>query len=285
MQATFSPLAFFGVLRLTGADAAVFLHRQLSNHIEDLQNNQACAATYNTAKGRVIANVLVLHHNEQFLLIAAADLCETLLKRLKMFVLRSQVQIEAAPDWTVYGGTWHSNTAADALQYPITAHENGLIVPLSANNALMLQHQNTTNQADSTAQATWFVREIHAGRPWVSQATSELCVAQMLNQHQLGAVHFKKGCYPGQEIIARAQYRGQVKRGLVRTSSHEACQLGAIIHSDGEEVGWVINQAAENGHFSQLCVIKHSAAAVPLQANGIALQVAQTWFDNHDSTV
>lgn len=276
-----SPLPFFGVIQITGEDAASFLHRQLSNHIEDLQANQACFATYNSAKGRVIANFLVVRYHDAFLIIASADLCDVLIRRLNLFVLRSKVKLTRSENQLVYGGTYADTHGVHALKFDVIDSENGLILPLSHNNSLTIKSISPNNRPSDADESTWFAREIHAGRPWISQATSELCVAQMLNQHQLGAIHFKKGCYPGQEIIARAQYRGQVKRGLVCTSSQHACSIGAGIIADGEEAGWVINQAEENGQWIQLCVIKHAAAGQSLYSNNTALTVTHIHFEDN----
>ena len=87
---TLCKLPFFGVAEVSGADAAEFLHSQLSNHILDLQPGEACFATYNSPRGRVLANMLVLHRADRFLLVMAADLLEATIKRLRMFVLRSK---------------------------------------------------------------------------------------------------------------------------------------------------------------------------------------------------
>ena len=101
MQTT--QLPFFAVIRATGSDAADFLHNQFSNDIKHLQANQACYATYNTPKGRVIANLIAQNTGSEILLALAADLAEAVVKRLKMYVLRAKVQFEILPDWGVAG--------------------------------------------------------------------------------------------------------------------------------------------------------------------------------------
>ncbi|WP_373762269.1 folate-binding protein YgfZ, partial [Neisseria dentiae] len=102
--------------------------------------------------------------------------------------------------------------------------------------------------------------EIESGYPWIAEASRETAVAQMLNQHTIGGVHFKKGCYPGQEIIARAQYRGQVKRGLAVLAAQSLEAPGVVLRHNGEEAGIIINSVpAENGSLC-LAVIKHAVA-------------------------
>ncbi|MBS5743352.1 MAG: folate-binding protein, partial [Neisseria sp.] len=96
-------LPFFGVVRVSGEDRASFLHGQLSNDINNLAIGQACYATYNTPKGRVLANMLVVNRGEDLLLIMAQDLTEAIVKRLRMFVLRAKVVFELMPDLAVSG--------------------------------------------------------------------------------------------------------------------------------------------------------------------------------------
>ena len=267
---TLCKLPFFGVAEVSGTDAAEFLHSQLSNHILDLQLGEACFATYNSPRGRVLANMLVLRRADRFLLVMAADLLEAMIKRLRMFVLRSKTVFHTDSTWQVYGQSG-ADTGADAAALKFAAEEgdNGLIIspaPLP--------------DADYPAAAeAWQAAEILQGRPWISQPTAESCVAQMLNQHLLGGVHFKKGCYPGQEIIARAQYRGQVRRGMAVCRSTQPVAVGSKVEADGEEVGIVINSAAHDGAFVLLAVIKHGAAGKALQAGGQALQTLKLLFE------
>ena len=276
---TLCKLPFFGVAEVSGADAAEFLHSQLSNHILDLQPGEACFATYNSPRGRVLANMLVLRRADRFLLVMAADLLEATIKRLRMFVLRSKTVFHTDSAWQVYGQSG-ADTGADAAALKFVAEEgdNGLITLVLAGGNRILLSSVPLPDADHPAEA-WQAAEILQGRPWISQLTVESCVAQMLNQHLLGGVHFKKGCYPGQEIIARAQYRGQVRRGMAVCRSAMPVAVGSKVEADGEEVGIVINSAAHDGAFVLLAVIKHGAAGKALQAGGQALQTLKLMFE------
>ena len=278
---TLCKLPFFGVAEASGADAAEFLHSQLSNHILDLQPGEACFATYNSPRGRVLANMLVLRRADCFLLVMAADLLEATIKRLRMFVLRSKTVFHTDSAWQVYGQSG-ADTGADAAALKFAAEEgdNGLITLVLAGGNRIVLSPAPLPDADHPATAeAWQAAEILQGRPWISQPTVESCVAQMLNQHLLGGVHFKKGCYPGQEIIARAQYRGQVRRGMAVCRSAQPVAVGSKVEADGEEVGIVINSAAHDGDFVLLAVIKHSAAGKALQAGGQALQTLKLLFE------
>ena len=278
---TLCKLPFFGVAEVSGADAAEFLHSQLSNHILDLQPGEACFATYNSPRGRVLANMLVLRRADRFLLVMAADLLEATIKRLRMFVLRRKTVFHTDSVWQVYGQSG-ADTDADAAALKFAAEEgdNGLItLPLAGGNRMVLRPAPLPAADPPAAADACHAAEILQGRPWISQPTVESCVAQMLNQHLLGGVHFKKGCYPGQEIIARAQYRGQVRRGMAVCRSAQPVAVGSKVEADGEEVGIVINSAAHDEAFVLLAVIKHGAAGKALQAGGQALQTLKLLFE------
>lgn len=266
-------LPFFGVVQVCGEDAADFLHRQLSNDILNLGENQACYATYNSAQGRIMANMLVLGHPTHFYLIMASDLIEKICTRLKMFVMRSKVSFSNESDH------WHVVGELPDIPAPLTLPEtpplrlnvqhNGestsIRLPHGGILSLMPAYGLPENLADGN---DWHLYEIEHGYPWISLATCETTVAQMLNQHLLGGVHFKKGCYPGQEIIARAQYRGKVKRGLVVIESQEYATISTAIQDEkNQEVAQVINSAKWLSGSLNLCVGKFGI----LQAQSINL--------------
>ena len=279
-----SLLPFFGVIRVSGDDRASFLHGQLSNHIEALTANQACYATYNTPKGRVIANMLVINRGNDLLLITAADMVEALVKRLRMFVMRAKVIFEPLDSFAVAGELANNTSAQPATEPHLTFDakiSNGLCrINLPHSGILLVGEQSTLPAHDAAAENAWNSHEILSGYPWICAATKETCVAQMLNQHTIGGVHFKKGCYPGQEIIARAQYRGQVKRGLTVLAGSSLETAGIAIQNNGEEVGLVINSALTAEGSISLAVIKHSATEAPLtDADGNVLKQQALFFN------
>ena len=278
-----SRLPFFGVVRVSGEDRASFLHGQLSNDINHLNENTACYATYNTPKGRVLANMIVLNRGEDLLLIMAQDLTEAIVKRLRMFVLRAKVIFEPLPDFAVTGELDEtaspSPTAEPARSFPAQADDGVYTIILPHSGRLKIGEAGLLPEYDAAAENAWNLHEIRSGYAWISTATKETAVAQMLNQHIIGGVHFKKGCYPGQEIIARAQYRGQVKRGLavLRGDSLEAA--GVAVQNGGEEAGQIINTALTDTGSLSLAVIKFSAAHADLtDADGNALKQETLFF-------
>lgn len=283
-----SALPFFGLIRVSGEDRASFLHGQLSNHIEGLAEGEACYATYNTPKGRVIANMLVFNRGEDLLLLTAADLVEALCKRLRMFVLRVKAVFEPLPGYGAAGRLNEGATALPAaephLSFPFAVSDGLIECTLPHGGILLAGEKDKLPAYDAEAKNAWQLHEIRSGYPWISEATKESCVAQMLNQHTIGGVHFKKGCYPGQEIIARAQYRGQVKRGLAVLSGSSLEAAGIAVLQDGAEAGIIINTACTAEGSLSLAVIKHSAAAAPLtDADGNPLQQQQLFFDTAEA--
>lgn len=277
-----SLLPFFGLIRVNGEDSTTFLHNQLSNDINNLPIGQACLATYNTAKGRVIATILVLKRENDLLLIIAADQSAALLKKLQMYVMRSKVKLEALPEWGIAVSVPnHTTSPPNEPQHVLntTQTNNGWFINLIDGSIIQVGKLEQLPPYNELVATNLLIHEINSGLPWISAATSETCVAQMLNLHQLGAIHFKKGCYPGQEIIARAQYRGQVKRGLVKLQVSASVKDGeAIFNNSNEEVGLIINQVTNQQTKLALAVIKHSAAVEPLHTKTAELAVQETFF-------
>ena len=140
-------LPFFGVVRVSGEDRASFLHGQLSNDINNLASSQACYATYNTPKGRVLANMLVVNRGEDLLLVMAQDLTEAIVKRLRMFVLRAKVVFELMPDLAVSGELADNAEPHPAtepqLSFSAQIQENAVEIALPHTGRLKFQQPKT----------------------------------------------------------------------------------------------------------------------------------------------
>jgi folate-binding protein YgfZ len=233
-------LGRYGLLSVTGADARAFLHAQLTNDIEHLPSERAALAGWCSAKGRLLATFLVIPAPDGFLLQLARDLAAPVAKRLSMFVLRAKVKVTDASDaWAQYG-VWD----ADRQQPDVAWSGSRASVRVGERRYLELVPAGEALEGNAD-DAQWTLQEIRAGRPLITAATQDQFVPQMVNFEQLGGVDFKKGCYPGQEIVARAQYRGQVKRRMVRAQAPAGVQLAPGQEFNG---GTVVDVApAENG--------------------------------------
>ena len=201
-------LSRYGVLSVIGDDARDFLHAQLTNDIQGLAPDRAALAGWCSAQGRLLATFLVIPSPQGFLLQLARDLAPAVAKRLGMFVLRSKVKIaDESASW-VQDGVWDAD-----FSQPDVAWKDGIVTVRVGEQRFI---QMGSNEQPNATEDDWILREIRAGRPFISSATQDKFVPQMVNLEKLGGVDFQKGCYPGQEIVARAQYRGQVKRRMVQ---------------------------------------------------------------------
>jgi len=267
-------LAQYGLLEVAGDDARAFLHAQLTNDIEHLDADHARYAGWCSAKGRLLASLLVVPHEDGFLLQLARDLAPAVAKRLSMFVLRSKVKISDASAAWMQIGIAGAALADLGIKEPAEdlriARAAGLVaVRVSAQRSLLIAREGDRARLASTAgidKMSWALEEIRAGRPLVTQATQDQFVPQMVNYERIGAVDFQKGCYPGQEIVARAQYRGQVKRRMVRVRTPVPLRAAQELYSDdlpGQPSGAVVNAAGDEA----LAVVQVSTVE-----NGTALR-------------
>ena len=233
-------LSRYGVLSVTGADARDFLHAQLTNDIQNLPPERAALAGWCSAKGRLLATFFVIPAPQGYLLQLARDLAPAVAKRLSMFVLRSKVKIADESEAWAQLGLWNAEGAAERVVW----EGQRVKVPVGEGRFLQLEPVADSTLDCKGDEEAWTLQEIRAGRPLITAATQDQFVPQMVNLETLGGVDFKKGCYPGQEIVARAQYRGQVKRRMVRLPAPQGERLqpgqdfngGTVVDSAGGEL-------------------------------------------------
>lgn len=297
-----------GLIAVAGDDAASFLHSQLTNDVEHLAPDEVRLAGYCTPKGRLQASFLMWRATtgagDTIFLQLPREIQPPLQKRLTMFVMRAKAKLSDATDVSAnevvlgLGGgmaeavlqTWFD--ALPAQPYAKVEHPLGTLLRLAdafgAARYLWLTSAETAatvapvlaDRLNVGGNDAWRLAEIHAGIPQVSAATQEQFVPQMVNLELLGGVNFKKGCYPGQEIVARSQYLGKLKRrtALVRIAD-AAVAPGAEVFAaadPSQPCGMVVNCAANGeGGFDALVEMKLEAleqGAVRLgAADGAAL--------------
>lgn len=277
-----APLTHLGLLACRGADAQAFLHGQLSNDLMKLAPLGSQYAAYCSAKGRMLANLLLWREDGSYCLQLARALLPAVQKRLRMFVLRAKVQLEDASESRPALGL--SGRAAAAVlgemfaQLPQQVHQCvrdpdlGTLIALPGGRfELVAEVESAMRLWDRLAAALtpvgapcWEWLEIRNGLPLITPATQEQFVPQMANMELIGAVNFQKGCYPGQEIVARTQYLGQIKRRMVlaHVEAEVAPQAGDELFSsepDGQASGMVVNaQAAPEGGYDLLAVVQRT---------------------------
>ncbi len=286
-------LPHWGLIRATGSDAAQFLHGQLTSGIADLGADQIRLAGFCSAKGRLQASFLVWRSGpEAFLLACHASVLATTLKRLSMFVLRSKCKLVDASSESVDQAerlvcTGLTGAAADAAlaaagldvasagQHRSVSDGHLLQLPTVAGNrravwvapvgAAVPGASAVEPSASAPTLDNWRWLEVNSGVPMIELETADQFVPQMINFEIVGGVDFQKGCYPGQEIVARSQYRGTVKRRMFLFDAAGVCTPGQeVFHSSdaGQPAGMVVNGAPRPAGRGDSALVEVKLAAV-----------------------
>lgn len=228
-------LSHFGLIRAKGDDARNFLHNQFSNDVNHLDESRSELNSYNTPKGRMMALFRMFVRGGDIYLRVPADTMEPFFKRLSMFVLMSKVTLSDAGDELCRIGL-SGEAAAEALSAHIGTLPSDdesvvssddltvLRVPGYAprfevygpESAIQVLWESLPETIQPVGWRAWALLDIRAGQPNIFDATREAFVPQMVNLELVGGVSFKKGCYPGQEVVARMQYLGKLKRRMLR---------------------------------------------------------------------
>jgi len=274
-----------GVIAVAGDEAASFLHKQLTNDVEHLGLAEVRLAGYCTPKGRLQASFLMWRNAESVFLQLPRELQAALQKRLSMFVMRAKAKLaDATPEATIGFGGAKAQAALEQLfgalpatPYSKIDHALGTLMRLAdAFGAPRYQWLATSQAAQSAWPAlaaalavagddAWSLAAIHAGVPEITLKTQEQFVPQMVNFELLGGVNFKKGCYPGQEIVARSQYLGKLKRrttlaSIAAAGAEAGNEVFAVADPD-QPCGMVVN-AAPNGAGGMDVLVEMKLAAL-----------------------
>ena len=275
-------LSDFGVIKVSGEEAQKFLQNLLSSDINTVNEKTAQLSSFNSAKGRMLATFLIWQQAGDYLLQLPRSLTTAMHKKISMYVLRSKVKVSDVSEEIVCLGL-SGNEAASLIKqhfnasleqdWTVAQHEQASIVRVSAQRyqiSTPVQHAiDLWNALARTAKPAgsdcWNWLNISAGIPVITPATQEQFVLQMSNLDLLGGVSFKKGCYPGQEIVARTHYLGKQKRRmfLAHVEAESAPVAGNEVYSEdaaGQACGMVINASpAPGGGFDLLAVMQISS--------------------------
>jgi folate-binding protein YgfZ len=284
-----APVTDLGLIAVSGEDAASFLHNQVTNDVEHLGTNEARLAGYCTPKGRLQGTFLMWRGEQDIVLALPRSIQAPLQKRLTMFVLRAKAKLRDATDETptaavlgLAGAKAQAALAGIAGALPETPYAKvdgafGTVIRLAdafdaprylwvtnAEAAIAALPQLRVTLALG-GNAAWRLADIHAGVPQVTQPTQEQFVPQMVNFELIGGVNFKKGCYPGQEIVARSQYLGKLKRRMMlATLANAAARAGDEVYSseDPDQPSGMIVNAAPNGNGGADVLVEIKLAAL-----------------------
>jgi folate-binding protein YgfZ len=281
---TVIPLTHLGLIRSSGEESAPFLHNLFSNDVNKLAPEAVQWNSFNSPKGRMLASLLLWREVAGHMLAVSADIHPALLKKLSMYVLRSKVKLTDGDADTVLVGVSGKDASAvlgrAGLPLPagpmrqaaagearcLQLDANSFVLALPAAEAPARFAALVAAGALKAGTDAWQLAMIRAGVPLVTAATQEEFVAQMLNYEVIGGVSFNKGCYPGQEIVARTQYLGKLKKRMYRVhvAAEAAPEPGADLYTPdfGEQsAGKLVNVVpAPEGGFEALAVMQISCA-------------------------
>ena len=296
---TLCDLSQFGTLKVHGEEAQHFLQSLFSSDVSEVNEQHAQISSLSTPKGRMLATFLVWRNHGDYLLHLPSSLCATVLKRLTQYILRAKVKITDVTAQKIILGVSGKGTAPlmrqifgsvpqDLFAEQQLGHAD--IMRIDANRFLICLSEQLApsvwTQISAVARPVgsycWDWLNIRAGFPVILPATQEQFVAQMANLELIGGVSFKKGCYPGQEIVARMQYLGKLKRRMFlahldgKTAPQPADELFSP-EMEGQPSGMVVNAtAAPGGGWDMLTVVqissRETATVHHLSLQGAVLQ-------------
>jgi len=282
-QAVYADLSDVGLIAFQGDDTTTFLQGQLTNDARQLAQQQAQFSGFCSPKGRLLGSFLLWGQADSTYLQLPAELQPSLQKRLSMYILRAKVKARDAREELVRIGVaghraaelvkviagclpdadMKTAEAGSNLVIRFSAERYQIIAPATDKEYLLAQLSQ--QHAVLVDEAYWQWLEIHAGVPTITLATQEQFVPQMVNFDLTNSVNFQKGCYTGQEIVARTQYLGKLKRRMYLVHSDVAMAAGDEVYSpdmEGQAMGMVVNaQPALDGGWDALVVMQISSVA------------------------
>jgi tRNA-modifying protein YgfZ len=294
-------LSHFGLIRVAGEDAETFLQGQLTNDLRQVTESHSNLAGWCSVKGRMLANFRCFRRADAYYLQTPMENLAAVIKRLGMFILRAKVKISDASDELMRIGI--TGDCAEPLLTPFfenlpeainaVVHQQAMsLIRLPGSTArfelvapaeaLIPIWQTAEGQAVRMGEGYWALQQIHAGIPTIYQRTSEAFVPQMTNMQLIDGVSFTKGCYVGQEVVARMQYLGKLKRRmyLARVESETAPMPGDELFSggstSGQGAGKVVDAQPHGKGYDLLAVIEVASAEedeVTLGENGPKLTI------------
>lgn len=254
------------IIRIEGDDAVTFLQGQTTCDVREVSEQQSRLGAICNPKGRVICIFRLLKWQDEYLMVLASELLPMVLKRLRMYVLRAKVSLtDATTELTVLGlagsackifePQFESLTASqvcasdDHCLVRISDHSDRACLIINSDQLSSVEDLSNQAQIQTTDFAAWHRLELRDGLPRIYPDTQELFVPQMINLDLLGGISFKKGCYTGQEIVARMHYLGNLKKRMDLFSASEFCAPGSRLYlkNDSDQSVGTIVDCAQDG--------------------------------------
>ena len=278
---TLNELSSYGLIEIKGDDAETFLQGQFSNDITHITDSLSQISCYSSPKGRMFAIFRLSRYNDGYLLCLPRSVLSTVLKRISMYVIMSKVTLTDVSDDLAHMGL-SGEGSADVLKTLTGVTLDTANATAQKDDVLVIRHPGDTERyqliaapgeliklwstaaktATPTGANAWPLLDIQAGIPSIHPETSEAFVAQMTNLQTINGINFKKGCYPGQEIVARMHYLGKLKRQMylaeidAPTCPVPGTTLVAANESSGQGTGQVVDARPNtSGGFDLLAVL------------------------------
>jgi len=276
---------------VSGPGTDKFLQGQFSQHLEEVTGDRALRAAASSPKGRAYCLTRLARNGDSVVLDLPKALADQTLTQLRKYLMLFRGTTMETLDHGVIWGILGQNTARAAAGGDVSGLQaagdvlgikSGLLIRVESDERGLERYELWQTSGESPdfagapelSLADWHATEIAAGVPALDEASREAFVPQMLNLQHLGGIHFKKGCYTGQEVIARMHFLGQLKKSLFRFRSAGDVTPGADIKMGDRSVGTVVNRVRFNdGSVELLAVVRHDAADQPLTAEGNNLTV------------
>lgn len=293
---TIAKLSHMAIIEVSGEDAEAFLHGQFTINVKTLPNDYWKFSAWCNPKGRVRTTLIIYRYENTFIILLPAKLKDKFIQQMSMYVLRAKVQLSDQSNTLDIKGISIKNNTLNELfniyyneMHRLNISHTAHILTLSHQYDLCHRYllvstpdnpklQTLTKTLTPVDISTWQLSDIRAGYPWLSTQTTEQFLPQMLNLDQLNGLDYQKGCYPGQEIIARLHFLGKLKRRLhlAYCNSNTIPESGTAIHAKQQQVGTVINaQRTSDKQFHLLAVINSDALDNTLKLGNAELRLHQ----------
>ena len=261
-------LEHLSVIKVSGEDASEFLQGQMTQSTETINNDLLHLTSFCNPQGRVLATALIQTWNEAYYLILSSDLTDDLITYLSRYILRSKVYL-SKEEINIFGinVTKKNNSDQSLIQ-----SKNQSLRPLANDDSrlILLSDLDEGKKFHTINKEDWIIQDINTGIPLISKINSLKYIPQMLNLDDLNAISFTKGCYTGQEVVARVQHRGKIKQRMyqleIETDDFLSPQIE--VRNIDKKVGSVVISARNNNICHALAVININDADKNLSING-----------------
>ena len=278
-------LEHLGIVEIKGGNSAEFLQGQMTQDIYSIKDSEATLTSVLNPQGRIISTAFVFKWGESFILMVSNEVLDKLIAWLSRFILRSEVEITKSED-SVFGLNKENakelcnilNVETNDISFE---SDESCLKTIEADDERAFLIGKSENLLDDLSISTlttkdWKMSDINAGIPIIYGENIEKFIPQMVNLDLINGISFSKGCYTGQEIVARVQHKGKVKQRMFRITgkaSNKKIDSGSAIFFADTKVGTVIESLEDNGYINALGVINNDASKKELSVEGIKITI------------